>query len=53
LEKAASPISLAKQLQVFLAAFGILLAIQLITIFWFWFASTLLKKTSCQPVSNM
>ncbi len=35
------------------AAFGILLFIQLITIFWFWFASALLKKASCQPVSNM
>jgi len=33
------------------AAFGILLAIQLITIFWFWFASALLKKTD-QPASN-
>ena len=33
------------------AAFGILLAIQLITIFWFWFASAILKKASCQPVS--
>jgi predicted MFS family arabinose efflux permease len=35
------------------AAFGILLAIQLITIFWFWFASALLKKASYEPVSNM
>ena len=26
------------------AAFGVLLAIQLLTIFWFWFASVLLKK---------
>lgn len=28
------------------AAFGILLAIQLVTIFWYWFASVLLKKSA-------
>jgi predicted MFS family arabinose efflux permease len=35
------------------AAFGILFAIQVITIFWFWFASAILKKASYQPISNM